>query len=210
MPRVNEIPFESSRKLMTTICKTNTGYRIITKGAPDVLLKRCTRDFAKGKVCGISTSRIMQIQRQNELMAEKALRVLAVAYKDINYMPSKINTDTIENELIFVGLIGMIDPPREGVKTAVNTCKRAGIKTVMITGDHIATAKAIAKDLGILENGDLAITGAELDKLPQEKLEKEIEKYSVFARVAPEHKVRIVKAFRSRRKSSCNDRRWCK
>lgn len=130
-------------------------------------------------------------------MANNALRVIAVAYKDITTLPNKIESDTIENNLVFAGLIGMIDPPREGVKEAVETCKTAGIKTVMITGDHIDTAKAIAKDLSILKPNDRAITGSELDKIPQNILEKDIMKYSVFARVSPEHKVRIVKAYRS-------------
>ena len=130
-------------------------------------------------------------------MAENSLRVIAVAYKMLNSLPNKIDTNTIENDLVFEGLIGMIDPPRKGVKEAVATCKKAGIKTVMITGDHIVTAKAIAKELGILRARDLAITGAELDEIDDETLERNIMKYSVFARVSPEHKVRIVKAFRS-------------
>ena len=128
-------------------------------------------------------------------MAKKALRVIAVAYKDLDVLPSKIDSDNIENNLNFVGLIGMIDPPREGVKEAVLTCKKAGIKTVMITGDHIATAKAIAKQLNILGPYDKALTGQELNKISQETLEKNIKDYSVFARVTPEHKVRIVKAW---------------
>lgn len=127
-------------------------------------------------------------------MAKDALRVIAVAYNDVNSIPNKIDSN-IENNLIFVGLLGMIDPPREGVKEAVSTCRKAGIKTVMITGDHIVTAKAIAKNLGILKLGDVAITGEELDKISQEELENNIMNYSVFARVSPEHKVRIVKAF---------------
>ena len=136
-----------------------------------------------------------RIEQENKHMADKALRVIAVSYADIDYLPSKITTETIENNLIFVGLIGMIDPPREGVKEAVATCKNAGIKTVMITGDHIATAKAIAKELNILGKNDLAITGTELDKISDKDFEKNIMKYSVFARVSPEHKVKIVKAF---------------
>ena len=187
MPRVNEIPFDSNRKMMTTIHKIDKGYRIITKGAPDVLLSRCN----------LSIGEKHNIERQNEMMAEKALRVIAVAYKDITVLPEKIESSFVETGLNFVGLIGMIDPPREGVKEAVATCKRAGIKTVMITGDHIVTAKAIAKELGILGKYDKAITGKELDKIPQDKLEKEIKDYSVFARVTPEHKVRIVKAWQS-------------
>ena len=187
MPRINEIPFDSNRKMMTTIHKIGNKYRIITKGAPDILLNKCQSSIGEKQ----------RIQRENLQMAERALRVIAVAYKDLEYMPSKIDSDNIENNLNFVGLIGMIDPPREGVKEAVRTCRRAGIKTVMITGDHIATAKAIAKELNILGAQDKAITGQELDKIPQNKLEKEIANYSVFARVTPEHKVRIVKAWQS-------------
>ena len=184
MPRVNEIPFDSTRKMMTTIHKLENGkYRVITKGAPDVLLNRCIGVYKE------------KIVRENEKMANKALRVIAVAYKDIDYLPNKIESSIIENNLKFVGLIGMIDPPREGGKEAVETCKKAGIKTVMITGDHIATAKAIAEKIGIYSKNDRAITGEELDKLNQESFEKEIQKYTVFARVTPEHKVRIVKAW---------------
>ena len=128
-------------------------------------------------------------------MAERALRVLGVAYLDVDIMPKEITADFIEKGLIFIGLIGMIDPPRKGVKEAVSACRRAGIKTVMITGDHITTAKAIAKDLGILKGREKAITGQELDMIPDNILEKDIMNYSVFARVTPEHKVRIVKAF---------------
>ena len=187
MPRIEEIPFDSTRKMMTTIHKLDKGYRVITKGAPDVLLNKCN----------LSIGEKNRIEFQNEMMAEKALRVIAVAYKDISVLPQKIESNFVEIGLKFVGLIGMIDPPREGVKEAVATCKRAGIKTVMITGDHIVTAKAIAKELNILEKYDKAITGQELDKIPQDKLEKEIKDYSVFARVTPEHKVRIVKAWQS-------------
>lgn len=194
MPRINEIPFDSNRKMMTTIHKIGNKYRIITKGAPDVLLEKCQKQIGGGlgQVTIIEKSKI---QRENEKMAQKALRVIAVGYKDLDFLPQKIDTNTIENNLIFVGLIGMIDPPREGVKEAVKTCKRAGIKTVMITGDHIATAKAIAKELTILGTNDRAITGQELDRIPQKELEKNIADYSVFARVTPEHKVRIVKAW---------------
>ncbi len=193
-PRINEIPFDSSRKMMTTIHKIGNKYRVITKGAPDVLLEKCIKqiDSVMGKTVSLQKQ---NIQQQNLQMAKKALRVIAVAYKDIEQLPSKIDSLNIENDLIFVGLIGMIDPPREGVKEAVKTCKKAGIKTVMITGDHIATATAIAKELNILGIRDKAITGQELDQIPQSQLEKEISKYSVFARVTPEHKVRIVKAW---------------
>ena len=185
MPRVNEIPFDSNRKMMTTIHKIENKYRIITKGAPDVLLDRCN----------LSNEKKNKILLENDKMASRALRVIAIAYKDVKVLPAKIESCFIENGLNFVGLIGMIDPPREGVKEAVNICKKAGIKTVMITGDHITTAKAIAKELNILGKYDKAITGQELDKIPKEKLEKEIKDYSVFARVTPEHKVKIVKAW---------------
>lgn len=193
MPRINEIPFDSNRKMMTTIHKIGNKYRIITKGAPDVLLERCKKQISNSMQNNILEK--SGIQKENLKMAEKALRVIAVGYKDVDFLPNKIDTNTIENDLIFVGLIGMIDPPREGVKEAVRTCKHAGIKTVMITGDHIATAKAIAKELNILGANDKAITGKELDQIPQNRLEKEIGDYAVFARVTPEHKVRIVKAW---------------
>ena len=185
MPRINEIPFDSNRKMMTTIHKMENKYRIITKGAPDILIEKCKLTIGQKHEAVIN----------NENMAKKALRVIAVAYKDLDVLPSKIDSNNIENNLNFVGLIGMIDPPREGVKEAVLTCKKAGIKTVMITGDHIATAKAIAKQLNILGPYDKALTGQELNKTSQETLEKNIKDYSVFARVTPEHKVRIVKAW---------------
>ena len=197
MKRVKDIPFDSDRKMMTTIHKIPAGYRIITKGAPDVLLKRCSKVYANGTITTLDYQRIKQIENQNNKMADGALRVLAIAYLDTQSLPTKIDSESVEKNLIFVGLIGMIDPPREGVKEAVATCRKAGIKTVMITGDHIITAKAIAKDLGILRGNDLAITGEELDKIPQNVLQKNIMNYSVFARVTPEHKVRIVKAYQS-------------
>ena len=197
MKRVADIPFDSSRKMMTTIHKLPQGYRIITKGAPAVLLKHCNKVYQNEKITNLNTTILSKIERENSIMADKALRVLAIAYQDVNELPNQITTEQVEQNLIFVGLIGMIDPPREGVKEAVDTCRRAGIKTVMITGDHIATAKAIAKEIGILKNHDLAITGEELDKIPQKTLQKNIMQYSVFARVTPEHKVRIVQAYQS-------------
>jgi len=196
MQRINEISFDSKRKMMTTIHKIGSKYRIITKGAPDVLIKRCSQYYQSGRIEPIFSKRDA-LQEQNQMMAEDALRVIAIAYKDVEKLPREINSETIENELTFVGLIGMIDPPREGVKEAVKTCRKAGIKTVMITGDHLQTAKAIAKELGILRKGDLAINGETLEKMSQQELERDIMRYSVFARVSPEHKVRIVKAFQS-------------
>ena len=192
-PRINEIPFDSNRKMMTTIHRIGNKYRVITKGAPDVLLERCNKEIEEREAFSK-----LKIQNQNLKMAQRALRVIAVAYKDIEILPNRIDTGTIENDLTFVGLIGMIDPPRQGVKEAVKTCKRAGIKTVMITGDHIATATAIAKELNILGKNDKAMTGQELEKMPQKQLEENIKEYSVFARVTPEHKVRIVKAWQKK------------
>ena len=219
MPRIDEIPFDSSIKMMTTIHKLNnsiknnsfyndelsngqvfinervlenkneTSYRAITKGAPDVLIEKCNKIYVNGKIEPITIMQKNKIKNHNIEMANNALRVLGVAYKDTK------EKNNFQKDLIFVGLIGMVDPPREGVKEAVKTCKKAGIKTVMITGDHIATAKAIARELGILNDNELAITGNELDKIPDSKLEKTIQNYSVFARVTPEHKVRIVKAW---------------
>ena len=191
-PRIKDIPFDSNRKMMSTIHRDSNGYIMITKGAPDVLLKKCNRYFNGIKEVLLDSNIINKIENGNYKMAENALRVIAVAYKKINNVS---NID--EDDLTFVGLIGMIDPPREGVKEAVATCRRAGIKTVMITGDHIATAKAIASELGILKTADLAITGQELSLIPQKTLERDIMRYSVFARVSPEDKVRIVKAFQS-------------
>ena len=196
LPRIYEIPFDSNRKLMTTVNELEKGkYRIITKGAPEILLGICDYYEENNTVHDMNSTFLSKIKNKNEKMAEKALRVLGVAYLDVDIMPKEISADFLEKGLIFVGLIGMIDPPRKGVKEAVLACRRAGIKTVMITGDHIITAKAIAKDLEILRGRELAITGQELDKISDSKLEKEIMNYSVFARVTPEHKVRIVKAF---------------
>ena len=196
-PKINEIPFDSNRKMMTTIHKVNNKYRVITKGAPDVLLDRCTKFYNNGMIEDLNYSKRNNLKTRNEELANKALRVIAVAYIDLDILPQSFDENFIENNLIFVGFIGMIDPPREGVKESIKKCKEAGIKIAMITGDHIATAKAIAEDLGILRKNEICITGKELDQISQKDLEKNIMKYSVFARVTPEHKVRIVKAFRS-------------
>ena len=166
--RISELPFESTRKMMTTIHKKTNGYISITKGAPDILIGKCNRIYENGKIEILTKEKIEELKKQNEDMADKALRVIAVAYKEIDYF-QKANYELEEN-LIFVGLIGMIDPPRDGVKEAVEICKKAGIKTVMITGDHIATAKAIAKNLGILKTGEKAITGNELNKISDKEL----------------------------------------
>lgn len=197
--RVHEIPFDSARKLMTTVHKTTDNtFRSITKGAYDFLINRCSSYYKNGVQYPMSNKERSRINTLNTQMTEKALRVLAVAYK--NLPKSGINADSavLENDLTFIGLIGMIDPPREEVKDAVRLCKQAGIKPVMITGDHVLTAKAIARELGILSDSDEAVTGDSLNAMTSEDLAKNIERYSVFARVSPEHKVRIVKAFQSR------------
>ena len=195
MPRVEEVPFDSDRKLMTTVNKVNNKYVVYTKGGVDELLKKCNSYILKGEIKQDLSNYADIIRAKNEEMAKEALRVLACAYKEMDHAPSKEEMKEIESNLIFIGMVGMIDPPREEAKKAVEKCKTAGIKTVMITGDHKVTAAAIAKKLGILENENEAITGIELEKMSQEELEKNVRKYSVYARVSPEHKVRIVKAW---------------
>ena len=192
MPRVDEIPFDSDRKLMTTVNNVNGKYIVFTKGGIDELLSISTSYIQNGEQKYDLDEYKYRISDVNEKMAKDALRVLGFAYKELDHKPS---IEDLEKDLIFVGMYGMIDPPREEAKLAVEKCKSAGIKTVMITGDHKITATAIVKKLGILENEDEAITGTELDKISDEQLEKDIKKYSVYARVAPEHKVRIVKAW---------------
>ena len=195
--RVEEIPFDSERKLMTTVNENNGKYTVYTKGGVDELLKICNSYLFKGEVKTNIDEYANWIRENNEDMAKDALRVLAFAYKEIDHKPSKEEMKTIESGLTFIGMVGMIDPPREEAKKAVEKCKHAGIKTVMITGDHKITAVAIAKKLGILENENEALTGLELDKISDEQLTKDIRKYSVYARVSPEHKVRIVKAWQA-------------
>ncbi len=193
-PRVEEIPFDSQRKLMTTVHKIGEKYLVYTKGGVDELLKICNSYIINRTIKNDLEDYKKAIENRNEEMAKEALRVLAFGYKELDHMPSKEEMKNIEQDLIYVGMVGMIDPPREEAKQAVEKCKTAGIKTVMITGDHKITAIAIAKKLGILENDDEAITGSELEKMSQEELEKNVKHYSVYARVSPEHKVRIVKA----------------
>mgnify|MGYP004631331481 FL=1 len=195
MPRIQEIPFDSDRKLMTTVNEVNGKYIVYTKGGIDEILKRCKTYETNNEIHVNLDNYINKIREKNEEMAKEALRVLGCAYKEIDHIPSKEEMTTIENDLIFIGMVGMIDPPREEAKKAVEECKTAGIKVVMITGDHKITATAIAKKLGILENDDEAITGAELEQMTDEELEKNVRKYSVYARVSPEHKVRIVTAW---------------
>ena len=194
-PRIEEVPFDSDRKLMTTVNEVNGKYIVYTKGGVDELLKNCNSYLENGEIKRDLDNYSKIIRQKNEEMAKEALRVLACGYKEIDHKPTKQEMKNIESDLIFVGMVGMIDPPREEAKLAVEKCKTAGIKTVMITGDHKITATAIAKKLGILEKENEALTGLELEKMSDEELEKNIRKYSVYARVSPEHKVRIVKAW---------------
>ena len=182
-PRLAEIPFDSDRKLMTTVHCINGQNTVIVKGAFDVLASRCIK------------GNLSQAKEINDSLSSQALRVIAVAYKKIDSIPSIATSEELECELTFLGMVGMIDPPRPEAKDAVAICRKAGIKPVMITGDHVVTASAIAKELGILEDGDLAITGAQLDVMNDSELDEKIEKISVYARVSPENKIRIVKAW---------------
>lgn len=196
-PRIKEIPFDSDRKLMTTVNKINNKYVVLTKGGVDELLARCNKYLYDGEERNDLENYKKVITKNNENMAKDALRVLSMAYKEIDHEPTDEEMKDIEQDLIYVGMVGMIDPPRLEVKDAVDKCKKAGIKTVMITGDHKITAIAIAKSLGILQSEEEALTGAELEKMSDEDLTKNIRKYSVYARVSPEHKVRIVKAWQA-------------
>lgn len=197
-PRRAELPFDSERKLMSTIHpRPGGGYRLLVKGAPDVLLGRC-RFILASSPTPLTDALRHQVLSANENMAARALRVLGMAWRDIDSIPGQLTSDNLERDLTFVGLVGMIDPPRPEVKDAVARCYTAGIRPVMITGDHKLTAVAIAKELDIFRPGDLAITGENLDFMPQELLEQEVEKFSVYARVSPEHKMRIVQAWQKK------------
>ena len=182
-PRVAELPFDSDRKLMTTVHQIDGRYVVIVKGAFDMMAPRCV------------AGDLETAQRQVEAMSSDALRVLAIAYKEIDTLPQEPSTENLECGLTLMGLVGMIDPPRPEVKDAVAVCRKAGIKPVMITGDHVVTAAAIARELGILQPGDKAITGAELDAMTDGQLDQEVEHISVYARVSPENKIRIVRAW---------------
>ena len=196
-PRVAEIPFDSDRKLMTTVHEENGNYVVYTKGGVDELLANCSSYILEGDIKTDLEEYKEIIRRYNMEMAQNALRVLAMAYKVLDHKPTAEEIKELESNLTYIGMVGMIDPPRLEVKDAVQECKEAGIKTIMITGDHKITAIAIAKSLGILENDDEAITGTELEETSDEELIRNVRKYSVYARVSPEHKVRIVKAWQA-------------
>ena len=198
-PRVGEAPFDSGRKMMSVVVETlDDEYEQYTKGGPDVVLGRCTTIYEGGKIVPLTDERRAELVAANKAMADQALRVLALASRHYTELPTDFSADALEHDLTFCGLSGMIDPERPEVAPAIAEAHAAGIRTVMITGDHIDTAVAIAKNLGIIEDRKQAITGAELDKLSDEELDARIEDYGVYARVQPEHKTRIVEAWKSR------------
>lgn len=194
MPRVGEIPFSSARKRMTTLHRTEDGWISVTKGAPDILLEKCAFCMEGSGQVPFDSKRKSMARMVNGEMAAQALRVVAVAFRQWSEKPP-LTEEALERNLVFAGMAGMVDPPRPEVKEAVHLCRQAGIRPVMITGDHVLTAEAIGRELGIYQKGDCAVTGAELDKMSDKELETAAETCTVFARVAPEHKVRIVKAF---------------
>ena len=196
--RIGEAPFDSGRKMMSTVHKTENGIVQYTKGAPDEILKKCKYAVFGGKKVAVTDEIRAEVAKENKRMADKALRVLACAYKQYDAVPSDMSPEALENDLILIGLTGMIDPVRPEVKAAIEECRQAGIRPIMITGDHKDTAVAIGRELGIITNASEAIMGAELDKFSDEELKEEVTKYSVYARVQPEHKTRIVKAWKAR------------
>ena len=196
-PRVDEAPFDSGRKMMSTVHALENGFVQYTKGGPDVVLNRCTAYYENGEIYPMTEEKRAQIMAANKAMADKALRVLAAAKRDWDHKPEQNTPEFLEQDLVFLGLTGMIDPVRPEVKAAIEECRSAGIRAVMITGDHKDTAVAIAKELGIIEDASEAITGAELDKIPDEEMNEAVKKYGVYARVQPEHKVKVVTAWKA-------------
>lgn len=197
-PRVAEAPFDSMRKMMSTVHSKDGAYIQYTKGAPDEVLKCCTKILKDGKIRDITEADRTEILKKNKEYADRALRVLACSFKELSEIPADQSPEALEKDLVFCGLVGMIDPVRPEVKAAIEECRTAGIRPIMITGDHKDTATAIAMELGIIDSPDGAITGAQLNEISDEDFEKDVEKYSVYARVQPEHKVRIVNAWKKR------------
>lgn len=197
-PRVAEAPFDSMRKMMSTVHSKAGAYIQYTKGAPDEVLKCCTKILKDGKIRDITEADRTEILKKNKEYADRALRVLACSFKELSEIPADQSPEALEKDLVFCGLVGMIDPVRPEVKAAIEECRTAGIRPIMITGDHKDTATAIAMELGIIDSPDAAITGAQLNEISDEDFEKDVEKYSVYARVQPEHKVRIVNAWKKR------------
>lgn len=200
LPRAGEAPFDSMRKMMSTVHENGGKYVQYTKGAPDEILKRCTHILTESGVQPLTDEKRAEITAKNKDMADRALRVLAAGYREYDALPESMAPEALESGLVFLGLYGMIDPIRPEVRAAVDKCRDAGIRAVMITGDHIDTAVAIAKDLGILTDSTQAVMGGQLDGMSDRELDENIEKYCVYARVQPEHKVRIVSAWKRRGK----------
>ena len=200
MPREQEVPFDSSRKMMSTLHEDKESGKVVqyTKGAPDEVLKKCSSILDKGQIRPLTEQDKENVLAANKAMADKALRVLMASFKTYDKMPETVSAEAVENDLCFIGLVGMIDPVRPEVKAAIEECGTAGILPVMITGDHVDTAAAIGKELGILKDGRRAITGAQLNEMDDETFEKEIEHIGVYARVQPEHKVRIVNTWKKK------------
>ena len=196
-PRVDEAPFDSGRKMMSTVHDLGGSFVQYTKGGPDVVLARCTHFYENGRVLPLTEEKRTWIMERNKAMADRALRVLAVAKRDWQSRPQDNTPEFLEQNLVFLGLTGMIDPVRPEVKAAIEQCRSAGIRVVMITGDHKDTAVAIAKELGIITDASQAITGGELDKIPEEEMPEAVKRYGVYARVQPEHKVKVVTAWKA-------------
>ncbi len=203
-PRIHEVPFTSERKMMSTVHKTSDGKLVaFVKGAPEVILDHCSHILTGGKSAKLTSKRRDAIAKANEDLANQALRLLGIAYKELDSVKTEsfageVSNDKIESNLVFIGLAGMIDPPREEARTANQLCRKAGIKTVMITGDHQLTAIAVATEIGMMEKGGIALTGAELDEISEDEFDRVVEDVLVYARVSPEHKLRIVKALKKK------------
>src|SRR5699024_6762672 len=197
--RLDELPFDSDRKMMTTFHRDYIPNKVLsfTKGAPDIIIDRCSHINIGGKVLPLDDKLKQDVIDANASFSKDALRVLAFAYREYSKLPEDISSEANENQMVFVGLVGIIDPPRAEVKEAIKLCKQAGIDTIMITGDHRDTAFAIAKELGMADSEDQVMVGAELDKLSDEELQAIIEDIRVYARVSPEHKVRIISALKN-------------
>ena len=205
LPRVEEAPYDSTRKMMTTVHQRNDGTWIaFTKGAPDAVIALCTKQYVDGKETSMRAEDHKKAVSDNKNMADRALRVLCAAYRIYETMPEDVSPQALEQDLTYIGLVGMIDPVRDEVIPAIQQCRSAGIRPVMITGDHKDTAVAIAKQIGIIKSADEAITGSELDLISEEDFD--VTKYSVYARVKPEHKTRIVNAWKA--KGAINDMPW--
>lgn len=197
-PRIGEAPFDSGRKMMSTVHETKDGFVQYTKGAPDVILGKCTHALVDGEIVPFTKELLEEVLKNNKRMADKALRVLAVSMRKYDSKPADFSPEALESDLIFIGLTGMIDPVRPEVKAAIEECRLAGITPVMITGDHKDTAVAIAMELGIIEDASQAITGAQLNEISDEEFAEKVAHFRVYARVQPEHKTRIVNAWRQR------------